>query len=671
MFHSHLIASQVQEHLGLSYKNAQQLSEITDSLPTQPQWKRDEFHVAGEAFELYHRNIIECVRALYGDPKFANQMVFAPERHFSKKGQNTFRIYHEMHTGQWWWETQDAVEKNTPGATIIPIILSSDKTQITLFRNKAAYPVYMTIGNIPKSIWRKPSQHAYILVAYLPTSQLQHITNKAARRRTLANVFHACMGRITEPLKVAGASGLNMVSGDGTVHHTHPILATFVGDYPEQALVTGTKTGDCPKCPVTHEELGDNMNPGLKDLAKILDALATFDEQSPADWNKQCKDAGIKPIPKPFWVGLPYTHIFRSISSDVLHQLYQGIIKHILSWVKSVFSTTEIDARCRRFPPNHHIRIFMQGITMLSRISGKEHNKICHILLGLIIGMHLPGNRSPYQLVCAVRSILDFLYLAQYPVHTTKTLELMKDALDCFHDNKVIFVDLGIRSNFNIPKLHALLHYSESIRLFGTTDNYNTEYTERLHIDFAKDAYAATNHKDEYVQMTRWLERKEKMHQFQNFIAWRTDPRSLASFGNEQKLPQLLPERELKMPKHPTQRAVSIETLITQYGATYFREALARFVAITLHPELSANQIEQRATGIFLPTSTVPVFHTLKFIDAQSGATLDAAHAKPARKDRWQRPIPGRFDTVLVKVGQQSETRVKGETSSTGQKAIK
>ena len=67
-----------------------------------------------------------------------------------------------------------------PGATIIPIIISSDKTQITLFRNKMAYPVYLTIGNLPKSICHKPSQQGQILLAYLPSTHLLHITIKAA-----------------------------------------------------------------------------------------------------------------------------------------------------------------------------------------------------------------------------------------------------------------------------------------------------------------------------------------------------------------------------------------------------------------------------------------------------------------------------------------------------------
>jgi hypothetical protein len=49
--------------------------------------------------------------------------------------------------------------------------------------------------------------------------------------------------------------------------------------------------------------------------------------------------------------------------------------------------------------------------------------------------------------------------------------------------------------------------------LFGTTDNYNMEQIEHLHINFMKNAYHATNHKGKYVQMATWLERREKIQQ--------------------------------------------------------------------------------------------------------------------------------------------------------------
>ena len=121
----------------------------------------------------------------------------------------------------------------------------------------------------------------------------------------------------------------------------------------------------------------------------------------------------------------------------------------------------------------------------------------------------------------AVQALLDFLYLAQYLVHTDETLEVMEDALSHFHENKSIFIDLGVREAFNIPKLHFAQHYVMFIKLYGTTDNFNTAYTEHLHIDFAKDAYATTNHKDEFTQMTNWLERKEKIFCHEQYIKWR------------------------------------------------------------------------------------------------------------------------------------------------------
>ncbi len=79
---------------------------------------------------------------------------------------------------------------------MIPIILSSDKTQLTLFWSKQAYLVYFTIGNILKDIRRKPSQRTQILVSYIPVAKLQTLPSDAARRRAQANLFHFCVQTI-------------------------------------------------------------------------------------------------------------------------------------------------------------------------------------------------------------------------------------------------------------------------------------------------------------------------------------------------------------------------------------------------------------------------------------------------------------------------------------------
>lgn len=61
--------------------------------------------VAGEEYELYSRDIIQCIRALYGDATFAPHLIFVPECHYDDNDRTT-RLFHDMHTGRWWWDTQ-------------------------------------------------------------------------------------------------------------------------------------------------------------------------------------------------------------------------------------------------------------------------------------------------------------------------------------------------------------------------------------------------------------------------------------------------------------------------------------------------------------------------------------------------------------------------------------
>jgi hypothetical protein len=107
------------------------------------------------------------------------------------------------------------LERHRPGAKVVPVIISSDKTQLTLFHGKSAYPVYLTIGNIRKNVRSKPSRHAQVLLAYIPTSKLGEITNKAGRCRAMANLYHSCMQVILGPITAVGKTGVAMMSGDG------------------------------------------------------------------------------------------------------------------------------------------------------------------------------------------------------------------------------------------------------------------------------------------------------------------------------------------------------------------------------------------------------------------------------------------------------------------------
>jgi hypothetical protein len=322
------------------------------------------------------------------------------------------------------------------------------------------------------------------------------------------------------------------------------------------------------------------------------------------------------------------------------------------------------------FPDAHHIRHFTKGITTLSRLSGTEHSQICCFLLGIIIDIRLPNNMSSSQLLHAVRGLLDFLYLAQYPCHSSETLAVLDEALDIFHDNKEIFVDLGICNSFNLPKLHFALHYTHMIQMYGTTDNYNTEYTEQLHIDLTKDAYRSTNHKNEFAQMTTWLEQREKNFHHEKYIQWRLTG-AAHHLHHHPRPPEMSFRHTQTMTKHPSIKAVTLDKIVNEYGATYFHESLTRYIAKATLPVDAAvtfRQLKDQAGDVYLPFQTLPVFHKVKWVSvdvrglSDPPVTVDSVHARPGRSRPFASDsVSPRFDTAFINDGTGGPLGVKGE----------
>ncbi|KAF8267616.1 hypothetical protein EI94DRAFT_1771828 [Lactarius quietus] len=557
----------VPEQLGLSFKNTWELNQIIDThLPGHPPFQQKEIVVGGEVCELYFCDIIQCICALFKDPDLAPHLKYVPERHYNDEDREE-RVYHDMYTGTWWWSTQVMVEKVMPGAMIVPSV----------------YPIYMTIGNIPKQIR-----------CYLPTTNLEQETNKAKQKCLGSNLYHAW------------TEGAFMSMATGNIHQVHPIFASFIGDYPKQVLTACTLSGDCPRCGTTRDNLS-NFDPD--DVPAPLFESFQLD---PAGFLQACSQICAKPIPHPFWLDLPYSNVFCSITPN-------GVIKHLKKWILSACDPSKIDTSCH-------------WISSLLQLTGHKHDQICCI--------HLPNHLSNMQFIWSAHALLDFLYLAQYPIHSYSTLQLLKDALSCFHTNREIFVTLGIHTGFNILKLHNMIHYIESIRYLGTTDNFNTQFTKRLHIDYAKDLYAATNHKDEAEQMTSCLDRKECIHWHEQHIQWQQGGLDM--------------HWELSMTKHPTLTAVHLDQIQDLYRAPLFKVVLRRFISSTNDCKQTRQELESSVWKICFPFFV--------YSNPLTGAcsTANSVHVKPARHDRCKQLIPGCFDTALINDGTGMEQGIKG-----------
>lgn len=492
-----------------------------------------------------------------------------------------------------------------------------------------------------------------------------------------------------ESLKTASRDGLQMTSGDGAIRHCYPIPACYVADYPEQCLVTCVRYGRaCPTCKARWEDLELNKPAGDWEARIQRESLRTMKHatqlHSATRIENVLKPLGLNDIPEPFWRDLAHTNIHGLITPDILHQLYQGLVKHLVSWATNLIGATELDARFKRLPPTHGVRHFTSGISNLTMVSGNEHKDICKQLLGCLVG----AKGVPIGAIRATRALLDFLYLAQYQSHSESTLAYLQTALDEFHKDKDVFLKMVARNSssfesqlafanynnvltyfnldsgthFRLPKLHALQHFINAIRSYGTTDNYNTEATERLHIDLAKDAYRATNKKEYLDQMVLWLERLEKLTAMELHIRWRLrDPELIPVTRVRRRQPP-----RIIMAKTPSAISVSMTTLTSEYGATQFESALKTFVAQHNDDQhrYTARRGDEKVNLRGL--AAVDVWHRLKFEVpnlhvSHKPHTLDTAHVEPQRKGKDDHVLLARFDTVLINDSDAAE-----ETGVTG-----
>ncbi|KII89509.1 hypothetical protein PLICRDRAFT_29724 [Plicaturopsis crispa FD-325 SS-3] len=625
----------VREKLGLSYDNIRGLHKIVDSIPERAEWKskyisfRD---TPNEKHLVQYRNVIQAIESLIGNPAHAKDIVYVPQSVFTDQGKED-RVYTEMWTAKWWHAVQTRIPE---GGAVAPVIIATDKTQLTqLSGNKSAYPVYLTLGNIPRAIRRKPTQHACILIGYLSVNKIiRDNLSKVEWSSRVQRLFHESVRLILEPLIAAGTHGVEMAGGDGAVRRMFPILAAYVADFPEQCLVTCSKYGTCPKCKRPAADLA-NPKPGDPRTQKwtteiIDDAKATT--RTMAGFYKKCQlSEGSGAVFRPFWLGFPHCDIHHAITPDVLHQLYQGVFKHLVSWCQSLMTSAELDRRIRCLPPSFGTRHFKNGISGLSQVSGGERKDMAKILLGCLVGL------ISRRCMLAIRSLLDFIYLAQYPTHSDTTLGYMKKALDIYHANKSIFIELGIRNDLNIPKFHSLVHYIGSIKAFGTTDNYNTEMFERFHIDFAKEGWRASNHRNERPQMVTWLNRQEKISMFESYLTSHDDPIEDTLRPSNKNLC-------VQIPKYPSVPHQAISSITTKHNVPGLSYDLKDYLNNTLPAHRRLTRAQLRFST--LPFETLDVFHGFKF--SPIGIDDDTIIKDTVKANPGQSTTAARFDTVVV-----------------------
>jgi hypothetical protein len=225
----------------------------------------------------YSRNILHCIRLLLSHLPFADHMVFGPERLFDSTGQ---RVYNEIHTADWWWETQGSVPT---GGTVLPVLFASDKTHLGNFSgDKAPWPVYKSIGNISKDIRRLGSKRIWVLVALLPIPQ------KNPKDGEIHSSWHEAIEQILKPIAELDIAGpeYEWDCADSQVRRCYPIPAAWIADYQEHVILARIINGLCPICEILWTQMGHELSSSSR--------VGGFRDRDPKSWRKSFLEGGFR-----------------------------------------------------------------------------------------------------------------------------------------------------------------------------------------------------------------------------------------------------------------------------------------------------------------------------------------------------------------------------------------
>ncbi|KIL55144.1 hypothetical protein M378DRAFT_91349, partial [Amanita muscaria Koide BX008] len=218
-----------------------------------------------------------------------------------------------------------------------------------------------------------------------------------------------------------------------------------------------------------------------------------------------------------FTSSFPRADIYELVTSDLLHQVIKGTFKdHLVTWVGEWFEIehgrarataimADIDRRIAAVPSFPGLRHFPEG-RGFKQWTGNDSKALMKVYLPAIV------DHAQDQMVRTLNAFLDFCYLVRRSTHTETAMKQIQAALTKFHEERIVFKQLGVRpTGLSVPRQHSLVHYMDTIQQFGSPNGLCSSITESKHIRAVKQPYRRTNHYQPLGQMLIINQRLDKL----------------------------------------------------------------------------------------------------------------------------------------------------------------
>ena len=383
---------------------------------------------------------------------------------------------------------------------------------------RQAHPLLISLANILSDFRMKASNHAFLLLALLPISKFIHKDRKT--RGVLENrMIHECLDFILKPLKKAAEVGIMMSDPLGFRRYVFTPLAAYIVDVQEALALSGVAGKTSHVTEANYKSFGDPFQHEPRTASTTLARLHAIEETvSPwelAKYIKACGTQRLNGVHRPFWRDWPLSEPSVFFTPEPLHHWHKMFWDHDAKWCIHAVGSAEIDFRFAILHSHTGFRQFNEGISKLKQVTGREHREIQRYLVPTI------ADAVPKDFLIAIRSLMDFRYLAQSPEISDRICTEIDAALEEFHDHKEAIILAGARTgkgnrvidNWYIPKLELMQSVTSNIRENGVAIQWSADVTERCHVTQVKDP-SNGNNQDYESQICRYLDRADKCQRF-------------------------------------------------------------------------------------------------------------------------------------------------------------